>query len=217
MATEASITQRLRSYFIGKGMQESEASENSRPENGCLIFSGTNTISAVKVLREDQLSSRNSVLEAVLSTASLMSRFNQVYLALPKFVSSTIESSVIEEHGIGLVIYDESMVVEVVAPRYLQIINQPTQMPRVVEESSQILLQELGALKSRLSFLEETIESLKSEVTHLKSWRPTITHVNSAPSAPMTQALENTPSFIRDNPWIDVLSRRGRESERFAS
>lgn len=217
MATEASITQRLRSHFLGKGMQESGASENSCAENDLLIFSGFNTISAIKVLREDELSSRNSILEAVLSTASLMNRFNQVYLALPKFVSSTIESNVIEEHGIGLVVYDDSIVVEAVAPRYLQIMNQPPQMPRANEEPNQVLIQEIGALKSRLSLLEETIESLRSEITHLKSWRPIITHETGASSPPMTQVLENTPSFIRDNPWVDILSRRGRESERFVS
>src|SRR3990170_8640305 len=90
LATDAFLTEQLKSFFISRGMHEAGPMGDN-----CLAFTGNNTVSAVRALVEDELSSRNSVLEAVLSTASLINRVNQVYLALPKLVSATIESNII--------------------------------------------------------------------------------------------------------------------------
>ena len=217
LATDASLIERLKSFFLSKDMREAGPLCDSYPENNCLMFSGNNIISAVRILEEDELSSRNSVLEAVLSTASLMNRVNHVYLALPKLVSSTIESNIIEEHGIGLVVYDQKTVEEVVVPKYLQIANQGSTMTVANGESHQALIEEIGALRGRLKFLEEAIESLKSEVAYLRSWKPSATHVGAVTSLPITPVFEGAPSFIKDNPWIDVLSKRGRENDRLVS
>jgi hypothetical protein len=54
---------------------------------------------------------------------------------------------------------------------------------------------------------------LKSEVTYLRSWKPSATHIGTVTQLPVTHAFEGAPSFIKDNPWIDVLSKRGREND----
>jgi len=185
--------------------------------DNCLTFTGNNKVSAVRVLVEDELSSRNSVLEAVLSTASLINRVNHVYLALPKFVSATIESDIIEEHGIGLIVFGETTVEEVVVPRYFQTASEHPPMAVANEESHQALLEEMATLRSRLKYLEEVMESLRTEVASLRSSRLTAPQVRASPSLSMAPVFEGAPSFIKDNPWVDVLSRRGRDSESFVS
>jgi hypothetical protein len=214
LATEPYLVQQLQNFFLGKGMHEAGTFDNSH--RACFIYSGDNRMSAVRILEEDELSSRNSVLDAILSTASLMNRFNYVYLALPKLISSMIESKIIEEHGIGLIVYDQKTVQEVVNPKYLQIMSQQPTIS-VPNQESQALLEEISALRGRLKFLEETMESLKSEIGHLKSWKTSVPHLTGISSSPTTPVFEGAPSFIRDNPWIDVLSKRGSESERLVS
>jgi hypothetical protein len=181
------------------------------------MFSGNNTTLAVRVLEEDELSSRSSILDGVLSAASLMSRANQVYLALPKFLSSTIDSNIIEEHGVGVIVYDEKVVEEVVVPERLQITNRSRSMAMANEESHEALFEEIGALRGRLISLEETIESLKTEVAHIRSWKASATQLGRVTPLSITPDIQGTPSLIKDNPWIDVLSKRGRDSDRLVS
>ena len=212
MATDAVLTEQLKGFFQVRGMREA-----GPIGNGCLTFTGNSKVSAVRVLVEDELSSRNSVLEAVLSTASLINRVNHVYLALPKLVSATIESNIIEEHGIGLIVYDDTTIEEAVAPKYFQIANEHPPVIVANEESHQELLQEMTTLRSRLKYLEEVMESLRTEVANLRSSRLTAPQVRASPSLSMAPVFEGAPSFIKDNPWVDVLSRRGRDSENLVS
>ena len=217
MATESSPIERVKGYFITKGMQDAGTLSKNHSESNCLIFSGTGVLSAVRVLREEELSTRNSVLEAVLSSATLINRVNQVYLALPRLVSSTIESKIMEEYGIGLIVYDQKNVEEVVAPRYFQTASQHTIVASENEDSHRVLVEEIDTLRGRLRSLEEAVESLRSEVEYLRSWKPQAPREETVTSSSVSPRFEGAPSFLRDNPWIEVLSRRGREGERLVS
>ena len=179
------------------------------------MFSYDGVVTAVRILEEIDLSRRNSVLEAVLSSTSLTNQVNRVYLALPKLLSAAIDGSIVEQHGIGLMVFDETTLEEVVAPKHFQAKNNSPAL--VGEEPYKILHDEIMNLRARIDSLEDVAESMRSEITRLRSLKfspPQIRTTSILSSASLT---EQTPSFMKDNPWVELLSRRGQEGDRYVS
>lgn len=86
-------------------------------------------------------------------------------------------------------------------------------------------LEEQAALLSRLSSqiasLERRLDELSRELRELKELRPALearartpeagqAAPEPAPAAPSPTAENALPSFLRDNPWVEILSRKGR-------
>jgi len=179
------------------------------------MFSDDGIVTAVRIVEETDLFHRNSVLEAVLSSTSLTNQVNRVYLALPKLLSAAIDGSIIEQHGIGLVVFDQTSFEEVLAPKHFQAKNDSPVL--VDEEPYRLLRDETTNLRARIDSLEDVVESLRSEITRLRSLKcsnPQIRAASVSSSAPLP---EQGPSFIKDNPWVEVLSRRGQEGDRYVS
>jgi hypothetical protein len=179
------------------------------------MFSYDGVVTAVRIVEETDLSRRNSVLEAVLSSTSLTNQVNRVYLALPKLLSAAIDGSIVEEHGIGLMVFDETTLEEVVAPKHFQAKkNSPAP---VGEESYKILRDEITNLRTRIDSLEDIAESMRSEITRLRSLRCSPPQIGTTSISSSASLTKQTPSFMKDNPWVEVLSRRGQEGDRYVS
>lgn len=192
-------------------------------EQGILSLVAGNEKLRVTILKNDAFIQRNRILESILALTAQRGAFSQVYLAAPRLLGTAIDAALFRSHGIGLVLFDERRIEEVVAP-------QPIQAPPPQEPSSRgpdpAVVTELATLKSMYAEMERSITRLRDELKGFQEMprgaSPTIEPINRPPSLQPNPIFAGQggqlPSFFSNNPWLDVLSKRGRaEEEQFAA
>jgi hypothetical protein len=172
----------------------------------------------VMVLKTQDLAQRNSIIDTVLKLSSLRNSYQTVYLAAPRLLGATIDASIFRAHGIGLLFFDERRIDEAVAPQPLQA-TRPQLIPTSVQDSG--LVSELASLKSMYFEMERNLTQLRDDLKNLHE-----TPRNSGFAPQLSQPLQGVPrepvytpnitqrgplpSYFSNNPWLDVLSKRGR-------
>lgn len=211
------IEDRLLHYFLAMGAHQAERSEI--PQNNLAFILGSEKVHVV-ILRTEDLVERNRVLEAILSLTSLRNSSQLLYLAVPRLLGASVDAAIFKPYGIGLLLFDERKIDEAVAPQVVQ----PTEL---MQQTSQTpdpgLLTELATLKSMYTEMERTIASLRDDMKTLRrnsetetdTGEPTLSR-NARPE-PMFPSpgisVSQLPAFFSNNPWLDVLSKRGRSGD----
>ncbi len=162
----------------------------------------------VKIITVEGLNERNTLLNSILKSVTFLKRANMVYVTLPKLYASIFDAKIFYENGIGLMTYDEKAVQEVIMPKVFAHESQNN-----LAELPVRFLEEINDLKDRLSALEQEVSALKVELSELRHARANID------SRPQSLEMENrritryedVPEFMKNNPWIEILSKRGRE------
>jgi len=205
---EGQILERLKTFFFQKGFAESP--EQERREDILILKNGLER-AAVYIFETGRMEDRNTFLTAIVSASKTLGQYSQTYLAVPKIYAAFIDARTVEEHGFGLLTYNESTVEEVLPPRHFDTpASEKVNVPLNPE-----ILEELRRMKSRLDQLQRTVEALSSELAELKlkrSEEPDEPFLMKSPivaEAPRVSA--ELPAYMKDNPWVTVLSRRGRE------
>ncbi|MEM2123283.1 MAG: hypothetical protein QXE79_06565 [Candidatus Bathyarchaeia archaeon] len=206
------LQDRIREYFLSKGYSEEDIDDGGFPS-----FSDGEYRSAVKILSLEDLGDRNILLQSLLEAVSKPGLHDKMYVAMPKLLASVIDGRILEEAGLGLLIYDERSIEEAIPAgiksQRIQAVSAP------VDPSITL---ELQFLKAEISGLRETVERLKREINVLREGvkprlEEEIKEVKMEVNVSSSSHFQDLPSFFRDNPWLSVLSQRGRESERIAS
>ena len=192
--------------------------ENTTQLHNCLAFtSGSDQINLVVLSNEDSVQ-RNKMLEAVLNLASLRQSSRLLYLAVPRLLGASIDAAIFRPYGIGLLLYDDRRIDEAVRPQPVE--PQQSAAPPTTIESS--LSAELASLKTMYADMERTVaelkESLKTQHQDFVDRLPQtsdpsprrLIHAERIFTQEETSGSE-LPSFFANNPWLDVLSRRGRQ------
>ena len=217
------IEQRLRHFFLA--MDGLSIEQSSNPGSLCFVSSSERTY--VSILTPSDIIQRNRVIDALLRLSSLRFEGTQPYIAAPRILSAALDSQTLRSSGIGLLVYDERRIEEVIKPGPIQASN-IQQKPTPVNTDNQPLLTELAELKSRYFELEQNMTRMmvefKSIQLHaLNSTQPSHTslseHFDTLQPSPMTcdqrklQEGGPLPSFFVNNPWLDVLSKRGKTED----
>jgi hypothetical protein len=196
--------------------------DNHPTDAGSLSLIAGNQKLQVAILKNDAIIQRNRILETILALNAKREAFNLVYLAAPKLIGAVMDAALFRSHGIGLVLFDERRIDEVVPPQTFQV---PTSQEPMSRLQDQEVAKELAALRSMYAEMERSMTSLREELKDIKEMRrtvdPEIEPVNGQRRVLATQMLTgrgSLPSFFSNNPWLDVLSKRGRtEEEPFAA
>jgi hypothetical protein len=202
----SSTEEKLKSHLMSKGMQPLPIDESLETRPNLSFQEGDGSKVFVKIPSREELENRNAILSLILNSTSFRQTANKVYLALPKIYASTIDGAIIQGQGLGLIVYDEKTIDEVIAPKIFE---------HQASRSQENHAEEIEQLVSRLRQLEQTVQTLKSEISQLKTIRPTFDEA--AKTEKIESAPDSLPSFFRDNAWLDILSKRGREPERYVS
>jgi hypothetical protein len=199
------------------GARQTERSEI--PQNNLAFISGSEKVHVV-ILRSEDFVERNRVIEAILSLTSLRNSSQLLYLAAPRLLGASIDAAIFRPYGIGLLLFDDRRIDEAVAPQLVQ----PT---KLMEQTSQTpdpsLFTELATLKSMYTNMEKTIVALRDDLKTLRHVSETqaVTRESTAsriarhePIFP-SQSISGSPlpAFFSNNPWLDVLSKRGRSED----
>jgi len=157
--------------------------------------------------------------------ARLSAYFNKAYIALPEEVlklhkNKIIDVELLREAGIGLLSINllKGEVRQLLPPK-------PRSSSRAERVDVTPLLKEMEGKIRKLELLYDRLENelneIKKEIDNLKV-RIEITNTSRSKEEEIPKAEEESgrevkiedlelPSFMRDNPWLEVLRRRGRE------
>jgi hypothetical protein len=170
----------------------------------------------VLIVKPEDLGRRNAILDALLNLSALRYTYQLVYLAAPRLFGASIDATAFKSRGIGLLFYDERRIDEAV-PAQAQ---QPQQRVDIPSQQDDVALKtELVALKTMCLQMKQTINQLRDDLTTLQSPHPPREVFRTPSSAPMIATTSSfhedrlqrgeLPSYFSNNPWLDVLSKRG--------
>jgi len=204
-----SIEDRLLHYFLAMGAEQAPI----KPASATLSFAIDEQRVNVVVMKNVALT-RGVIIQAILGLGSLRAVSNQLYLVVPRLLGVTVDAEVLRSYGIGLLMYDDRRIDEVLPP---QLIND-TQTPICVTPDP--------STTARLTELTSMYLEMKSIVMKLREEMKTLQQIPQQQSVSSIEAADqafmapgpvfNTstghlPSFFTDNPWLDVLSKRAKQ------
>ena len=193
---------------------------NRNQEKGVSFQLGTEKAHII-ILKQDDLAQRNAVLDVILNLSTLRHTYQLAYLAAPRLFGAGVDSSMFSSRGIGLLLYDERRIDEAVPAQPL---HAESQMPNVTQSDDKAVVTELASLKTMYLEMERTINQLRTDITTLLNTRPLHEETFRVSPAPRMITPPETlhqngvpvgdlPSYFMNNPWLDVLSKRGSGSE----
>ncbi len=191
---------------------EKKRSENEEDKNAPdLIMSDNTNRMYLKIIHKESLNERNKLLNSIMKSVGYLLEANIVYLALPKLYASILDGKVFRENGLGLLIYDDKGTPEeVIQPKIFPSKQVSTSNTGTIPIK---LMDEINSLKDNLQSLEIEVSMLKDLVNNLKSNQKNIEVKPQIKKVQVEQRTDSTdfPEFMRDNPWVEILSKRGRE------
>jgi hypothetical protein len=173
----------------------------------------------VAILKSDDLAVRNRIIETVLSLSSRRTSSQLVSLAAPRLFGATLDAGMLRAHGIGLLLFDDRRIDEAVAAQPAQ-----TTITQAVSSES-TLVTELTSLKDMYREMERNLAQLREDMRsmhgnsrsadlRIEQVRPPVALSRESVFAPalLTPPADNAglPSYFNNNPWLEVLSKRGR-------
>jgi len=206
------IEERVLHYFLAMGAQPVEPPQNA--PTGLTLILGQERVH-VMILNNDVFLRGGKVIESIMTLTSLRDSVNQLYLAAPRLLGTTVEAEIFRSQGIGLLLYDNRRIDEAVAPQTFRLRRSESATP----DQGETLLNELAALKSMYLEMERDVSKLREE---LKTYQERISSISTIPERIASPSLlpqepryagssGELPSFFSNNPWLEVLSKRGRE------
>jgi hypothetical protein len=184
--------------------------------NPDMLFQGEDTSVRVVILDESGWANRQAFLNSVMKATALAGKSNRTYLVLPKSAASLTDARLFHERGIGLFTYDHRNVEEALPARYFEMATVPVR--RTNEAADDRFENEIRELRAQIDTLERTVQSLSEELVSIRR-TPSLEPVETFPTTntlPSVAAADNLPTFFTGNPWVEVLSKRGREEARIA-
>jgi hypothetical protein len=173
----------------------------------------------VLILRPEDLVARNAIINAMLNLSKLQETYNLVYLATPRMLGAMIDTAVFRSRGIGLLFFDERRIEEALTPQP----SQPTPQVSTQRPQEPAVVTELATLKTMYVEMERSLTQLRDDLAQLRNAKPfpdQMPHIASPDKRvdpqrmfvqnPM-QSGDGLPSYFTNNPWLEVLSKRGHE------
>ena len=183
-----------------------------------MFFKGEGACVCVVILDHARWADRRAVMDSIMRASACAGKASRTYLALPKTAASLADAGLFQEYGIGLFTYDQRNVEEALPARYFEISDSAASLGETVAAGGQ-LRNELRELHSELGMLQRVVQQLKEELASLaksvasKEFVRTVAPHNSLQGV---HVVESLPTFFSGNPWLEVLSRRGREEAAIA-
>ncbi|WP_455363368.1 hypothetical protein [[Eubacterium] cellulosolvens] len=151
-------------------------------------------------------------MDSIMKASALVGKANRTYLALPKMAASLADARLFRDRGIGLFTYDQRNVEEALPARYFDTAGAPSH--QTDNTATDQLENEIRELRAQFDMLERTVQHLSEQLTRPREMRSPaqpVRTMSSPSSLHDVSVVDNLPAFFAGNPWVEVLSRRGRE------
>jgi len=220
----------ISTLYEEEGFYEVERGEDpeSRYINRLILSDGRREI-IVNILDEDIFAIRGAIQDALLQAEKLKGKFNGVTIAIPRKYQRAVDEDVMALHGLGLIIYDNLGAEEIIPPKIREIDkdrkeeHKSGQERRIGEEELirlrrdfSRILKALEEIEVRLDRLEREqnkvitrINEIENKVIQLRKAEPKVEEVSvTTKTINSGKGGKNLPSYLVDNPWLEILSRR---------
>ena len=241
MIVMGGLREALEKWFSSRGFRLLSRDELPElGEEPDMAFEGPGGLAFVVLLDGRALGDRGSFMDAVMRASALRGECEFLYVAVPKAAAPFVDTEVLKKRSTGLLVVGEEGVLEALpSPRRPVRRGGPSTGGDVLAEEllnriaalenrlsaleSELmavrpLLNEVGSvreLRENLRSLSSRLEALSRRVDMLSSSMLVRPQAPSAPArpqvAPSPPEPEGLPSFFKDNPWLDILARRGRD------
>lgn len=192
---------------------------SGNPENVIDLQSGADHVRVLALSEEDAFQS-GRVIDAILAVRTFQESSQLVYLAVPRLLGTSIDAATFRSHGLGLLLYDERRIDEALAA---QPVSLSSRRPQAGGKLDPAVLAELTTLRSMYSTMERTVDQLRDDLRtfqHESETRlnpaarihPDVMRTGEVFKAP-NASCGALPSFFTNNPWLELLSKRGRAEE----
>ncbi len=214
----------ISTLLMEEGFYEvSRNTESTWLDNQIILSDGKLQI-VVNILSEDSCNSKSIIHEALIETQKLQSKYDGVIIAVPRRYSKIVDESLLLKYGIGLIIYDMMGAEEVLPPKIN--INRKEKIQNTqysIEKSSiteiAILKSEIAKIMRMLEEMEARLDRLEKEQRILASKIIELERTNSSKDTEQelvkvtmsklhSNSNDNLPSYLKDNPWLEILSKR---------
>ncbi|MCL7382846.1 MAG: hypothetical protein LZ172_00125 [Thaumarchaeota archaeon] len=225
MRRRPTIEDIISSLLIDEGFYEISRNNGSMEVDSQLILSDGKVEIAVNILSEDSCNSRSMVHETLIETLKLQNKYDGVILAVPRRYSKIIDESVLVKYGVGLIIYDMMGAEEIIPPRLNN--NRKEKVEDTRKNTQNTPINEIALLRSEVSRITRILEEMEarldrlereqrilaSRISELEKTKPSIIGEERISQVVKSKAStysseEALPSYLRDNPWVDILSKR---------
>lgn len=211
------LEERIRRYFMAKGFTPSDEGSGDKGFR-ILSFRDGEQLVQVAIMPFIPIGSRTSILSAAMSAMELKRSAHMVYLALPKLYASMIDGEIFEERGLGLITFDERRLDEAIPAKEVEPESAKASAARPGAEG-----EELRGLRAKVLELEALVRSLDRELRALRevpmvsqpaqdlALEEPLSSRPAPPAPPSPLQSGELPSYFKDNPWLEILAKRGRE------
>jgi len=225
MRRRPTIEDIISSLLIDEGFYEVSRNNGSIEVDSQLILSDGKVEIAVNILSEDSCNSRPIIHETLIETLKLQSKYDGVILAVPRRCSKIIDESVLVKYGVGLIIYDMMGAEEIIPPRLNN--NRKEKVEDIRKNTHNVPFNEITLLRSEISRITRILEEMEARLDRLEREqrilasriseleKTKISIIGEERISQQTKSKppdynngETLPSYLRDNPWIDILSKR---------
>lgn len=199
------IMNMLQGHFSSKGLELNKTSL----KDGLTSFKSKTGFVAAYIMEPQAYSNRNELFGLMLKAASNTAEYNQTYLVLPKLLGPMMDAKHLDVNGLGLILYDDRGLYEALPAKYfVQKIQNNNQLE---DKQSLRLASEIDELRREIADLKKNFLALKTELNGLNDKR--IVEKAVEPLTPSSHPVHENglPVFLKDNPWITVLSKRGSD------
>ena len=220
------VKEALIEWYVDKGLTIRNADDDK-----IILNEGNNTI-LIKIVYQD-IPTTEEINKELAYIASERKSFNKAYIALPKHARPYIDGKILKKLGIGLILYDSAKLgnFEEVLPSIPirvsrveldenlsnklilidELVREVSSIKETVKELmvkiSNIPLSKISDIEVEISRIWNVIEELRRNITFCKESEREKKHVSE--TVEEVRSIEGVPEFLKDNPWIRILSKKG--------
>ncbi|HDO21223.1 MAG: hypothetical protein NDF56_05410 [archaeon GB-1845-036] len=150
------VTQKIKVYFTAEGYKElnlENLHESLKPD---LAFKmGEKTI-FINIIDLEVVKDRSRFLKKLMGTVAMSDICEEVYVAIPKILATSIDTAAFKEHGIGMLIIDKT-------------VRKVLEAERRKIAAKEDLNRKFETIETRLNHLEKAVANLETELIRLEN------------------------------------------------
>lgn len=227
MRRRPTVEEIITSLLNDEGFYEIYRSSESTCVDSMIVLSNGEKEIAVNILNDESCNSKSTIQEALIETQRLQNKYDGVILAFPRRYSKVIDESLLLKYGIGLIIYDTMGAEEIMPPRLNHSRREKERIENTHNDTRDFSTNEVALLRSEISRILRILEEMEArldrlekeqrilsfKISELEKENSSITKEQKVIPQNSSRfqgdrSQENLPSYLRDNPWIDILSKK---------
>lgn len=197
--------QKIKEYFQNKNLIELDLDEIRHLKfKPTLAFTDGENMIFINILSSKAIRNSSQFIKFMMQTSALREKCNMTYIVIPSLLATIIDSEVLKEMGIGLITATGGKLKEVLPAK--------KHKPKTILQEK--IEEEIRKISNRLENLEKLINRIQIQITQaLKSIGETkpIKPAKIEKKVKAKIEIPGLPSYIQDNPWLEILRGRGRE------